>query len=117
MISASISTHTLDCVRNFVHIGYGTCITSSSPHVVNIDNLCIPATDLKPLIVHKLHTVANLYSSDDKNVNSYSTSNLVLDTEFPAMEPALQEYNNVIFGRSFGLLISNETHLVQEIIK
>ena len=74
VISVSISTHTLDFVRNVVPIGYGTCIASSSSHIVNIDNLCIPATDLKPLSVHKLHTVAILYSSDNKNVNSYSTS-------------------------------------------
>ena len=70
----------MDFVRNVVPIGYGTCIASSSLHSVNIDNLCIPATDLKPLPVHKAHTVAILHSSDNKNVNSYSTSNLVLDT-------------------------------------
>ena len=108
VISVSISTHTLDFVRNVVPIGHGTCITGSSPHIVNIDNLCIPATDLKPFPLHKAHIVAILHSSDNINVNSYSTSNLVLDTELPAMEPALQEYNNVIFGRRFGVLIPNE---------
>ena len=101
-------THTLDFVRNVVPIGYGTCITSPLLHIVNINNLCIPATNHKPPPVHRAHTVAILHSSDNRIVSSYSTSNLILDTEFPAMEPPLQKYNNVVFGRRFSVLISKE---------
>ena len=103
MISVSMSTHTLDFFRNVVPIGYGTCFTSSLLHSVNIDNLCIPVTNHKPPPVHRAHTVVILHSSDNRIVSSYSTSNLILDTQFPAMEPALQEYNNAVFGRRFGV--------------
>ena len=55
-------------------------------------------TKNKPTPIDKSDIVAILHPSDNTHVTSYSTSNLVLDTEFPAMEPALQERDNAILS-------------------
>ena len=103
-----MSTQKLEYICNVVPIGYDTCITNSSTHSVNIDNLKIDDSTRDYILMDQSHIVAIINPSDNNNVNSFSQSNLVLDTAFLVMELASREFDNAIFGRRFRVLISNE---------
>ena len=86
MGSAHVSIyHQLIVMRN---------LTISHPTPINIDT-------------RKLHIVTIVYSSLNKDIDRMDVSNIILNSYFPTLEPALIEHNNTIFGRQFSVLVED----------
>ena len=51
--------------------------------------------------------VAIAHSSDNSNVSTFVASNLILDPQYPAMEPSPREYSNRIFNHQFGVFLED----------
>ena len=47
----------------------------------------------------RAHTVDIIHPSNNLDIDNYSPPNLILDTQFLAMELASQEYDDNIIGR------------------
>ena len=68
-------------------------------------NLVIPARS-PSMPADKNLVVPVVNPSNQTFIASYSSSNYILDPEFPAIKPSDREYNNCVFGRRFGIPVS-----------
>ena len=100
IVSIPTLTHNLEYIRHVVPTDYGEFISKTSIDILLlIDNLTILEAAENLLPMDRSHTVAIIHLSNNVYTASYSFPNLILDTQFPAMKPVSQEYNNNIFGR------------------
>ena len=48
-----------------------------------------------------------LHPLDNIDLSIITSSNYVLDPQYPAMEPSPREYDNTVLGRRFGVLVDD----------
>ena len=83
------------------HLGYDSCL----PYAF-MANLIIPPRPYQPLL-DKVLIMAAVHPSSQTTISCFSSSSYILDQQHPAMEPADKEHDNSIFGRRFGVPITD----------
>ena len=83
--------------------GYGKHTYDQKDKFAIIRNLDLHESDPASHSCCTARVVAVVHSSHDKNMNSFASSNYILDTQFPAMEPSCRECHKSILGKRFGI--------------
>ena len=80
--------------------GFNTCLSSQTTTNIVIDNLVIPPLTIPTFDAHKEPNIVTIiYSSHNKDISKMGSSNIILDSHYPALKPSLIEHNNTLFGR------------------
>ena len=81
--------------------GYEPCLTTSATESAVLQNFTIAPSASIHQDTNKVRIDTIIHPLDNTYLSHVSTTNCVLDTKYPAMEPSPREYNNSIFGRRF----------------
>ena len=98
IISIYSAFQVLEYNKILFQAGYSTCITNDTVEAHAISNLPRITPTYSQIFHNRLHPMAIIFSSNKQQIESYSTTNLILDANFPALEPAPSKYENIIFG-------------------
>ena len=99
----------MECNTYVIPSGYITCLDVKSTDEITLDNLHIPDATTSVPPTDRAHIVAVIHPSNNLDIISYSSTNLILDAKFPTMEPTTHDHENTIFGRRFGVLVNDNS--------
>ena len=88
-----------------INMGYSECLSMNLDRHAVLKNISLPKIICKSRDEFSPQVVAVIHSSNNKEINTMSACNCILNPMHPAMEPVPLEYKNGIFGRRFGVLI------------
>lgn len=110
VIHISNIPHTLNLNRSTSHsMGYGKHIYDHNEKMASIQNLALHAYDHTSHCSCTARVVAVVHCSTGRTLETFASSNYILDTQFSAMEPSCREYDNSILGRRFGIPFHNDS--------
>ena len=79
VFTISTPTHKLQYDSHVIHTCYSNCIYDKFANGPNIENLIIPEDTRKTLPTDRAHIVAIIHPSNNQDIASYSSPNLILD--------------------------------------
>jgi hypothetical protein len=101
-ISTVPHTINLDCDHSH-SAGYNKHIYDNSGKKASIEKLSLREYDNISHCSFTARVIAVVHCSTDHALETVASSNYIIDTQFPAMEPSCHEYTNSILGRRFGI--------------
>ena len=79
--------------------GYHHCLSIYTIIPVAIENITVTHYTNIAQPPNQAHVVAVIHPSNNSRVSTYAASNLIINPDYPAMEPLPREYRNCIFDR------------------
>ena len=93
----------LDHTVTPIDTGYGCCLYAKNTGLEARTNMNIFRNTTLSSATNRAHVATALNSTSVPSIYKISSSNYILNPNYPALEPSPDKYDNGLFGRRFGV--------------